>query len=127
MGAYVDFSLDIKLTSIMFTIANINVLMDFEAAEDRDPSPRKKLNDRTIYQSRQFRSQEFGVPKLCDFGEARFGAIKRDDFIQPDSYSPPELLLQTSWDHKVDIWMVGILVMLSLFPCVCEITCVMDC
>lgn len=54
------------------------MLADFADDEIRQPSSRKKINEtRTLYQSRQFRrpfrGKSFGLPILCDFGEARIG------------------------------------------------------
>ena len=107
----------------MFTIGDLSMLKHFEDAELSNPCPRKLLRDRTIYQSREFRLQQFGCPFLCDFGETRSGDVEHDEFIWGGEYCPPEVMLQTKWDYKVDIWMVGILVILSPFLDVCDDLC----
>lgn len=65
---------------------------------------------RTIYQSRKLKHPErhaFGLPVLCDFGEARVGRRFSYEEIQPEVYRAPEILLQMEWNHMVDIWNVA--------------------
>lgn len=62
----------------MLSLEDNTMLVDFADEEIKQPSPRKKIDvTRTIYQSRQFRrpirGKGFGLPILCDFGEARVG------------------------------------------------------
>lgn len=51
-----------------------------------------------------------GTPVLCDLGEARLGTNYQEGDIMPDIYRAPEVILNMSWDYKVDIWSVGMLV-----------------
>lgn len=74
--------------------------------------PRKTLADRTIYLSRPL-PISFGTPVLCDFGEARLGTDRQQGDIMPDVYRAPEVILKMSWDCKVDIWSVGMVVCLQ--------------
>ncbi|KAB8205359.1 kinase-like domain-containing protein [Aspergillus parasiticus] len=67
-----------------------------------------------IYQSRRFHRKKgwnkyFGMPILCDLGEARIGDV-HIGVIQPDLYRAPEVVLGVEWTSKVDIWNVGVLI-----------------
>lgn len=55
-----------------------------------------------------------GRPVLCDFGEARIGEGDHN-LIQPYPYRAPEVILEMSWDNKVDIWMVGAWLVISIY------------
>ncbi|KAF2212024.1 hypothetical protein CERZMDRAFT_106270 [Cercospora zeae-maydis SCOH1-5] len=62
---------------------------------------------RTIYQSRELKHPErhaFGLPVLCDFGEARVGRRFHCGEIHPEVYEATEILLRMEGDHMVDIW-----------------------
>ncbi|KAE8365640.1 hypothetical protein BDV27DRAFT_144298 [Aspergillus caelatus] len=52
-----------------------------------------------------------GIPMLTDFGQLREddGRINQD-WITPDSYRAPEVLLQIPWTFQVDMWSVGVMV-----------------
>jgi serine/threonine protein kinase len=104
---------DVKATNIMLTIDDESLLADFEKAEQDEPSPRKIIDaDRTIYTSRELRVPNAGLwgePVLCDFGQARIGRVHRGD-IQPAIYKALEVLFEMEWNHKVDIWNVGVMV-----------------
>ncbi|MCJ1259976.1 hypothetical protein MMC24_007816 [Lignoscripta atroalba] len=99
---------DIKLSNLMLTIQDKSILTNFEEAERKSPCPRKVVSDeRTIYASRDFRhpkNHAWGHPVLCDFGEARIGGSYSYEEIQPDVYKAPEIIMQTNWSHRVDIW-----------------------
>lgn len=92
------------------------MLSDFADEENRQPSPRKEIDgSRTIYQSRKFRRPRgkgnFGLPILCDFGEARIGKTQNSGhFVQPNIYRAPEVIFEMPWGSAVDIWNVGALV-----------------
>jgi serine/threonine-protein kinase SRPK3 len=110
---------DIKATNIMLTIDDESMLADFEKAEQDEPSLRKMIDaDRTIHTSRELRLPKAGLwgePVLCDFGQARIGRAYRGD-IQPAIYKAPEVLFEMEWNHKVDIWNVGVMVSTALPP-----------
>lgn len=95
----------------MLGIEDTSILTDFEEAEKSNPSPRKIVGDRVIYSSRKLRkTKQHGRPILCDLGQARFGSTRYCGDIQPYIYRAPEVLLRMSWDQKVDIWNVGVVV-----------------
>ncbi|KAJ5787555.1 hypothetical protein N7457_002545 [Penicillium paradoxum] len=84
---------------------------EFEANELQDPSPRKEIDGRTIYISRQLGfPKSLGAPILCDLGSAVFGDEAHTEDIQPDIYRAPEVILQAPWTYSVDIWNVGCMV-----------------
>jgi serine/threonine-protein kinase SRPK3 len=102
---------DIKADNIMFGIADDSVLSDFENNELQHPCPRKELDGRTIYTSRELRMpKNLGAPILCDFGSAVIGDKEHSEDIQPDIYRAPEVILQAPWSYSVDIWNVGCVV-----------------
>lgn len=79
--------------------------------------PRKILEDRTIYVSRQL-PISYGTPVLCDLGEARIATDEQNGDIMPDIYRAPEVILCMNWDHKVDIWNVGMVVRMIIYAVV---------
>jgi serine/threonine-protein kinase SRPK3 len=103
---------DIKEANILLE-ADKSVLEAFEQEELNEPCPRKELDGRTIYLSRELGTpEEFGAPVLCDFGSAvrlDDGTEHRED-IQPNVYRAPEILLDIPWTYSVDIWNVGCMV-----------------
>lgn len=105
---------ELKLSNIMLRIEDEGVLADYEEAETRNPSLRKVINEeRIIYTSRDLRrprDHAYGLPVLCDFGEARIGAPQVYAEIQPEIYKAPEIIMQFEWGHSVDIWNAGCLV-----------------
>lgn len=95
----------------MLGIEDESLLSEFEEAEKSNPSPRKVVGDRVIYASREFKkAKEVGQPVLCDLGQARYGSARYGGDIQPYRYRAPEILLRTTWDEKVDIWNLAVLV-----------------
>jgi serine/threonine protein kinase len=102
---------DIKADNIMFGIADDSVFRDFMEDELQNPCPRKELDGRTIYVSRELRMpREWGAPVLCDFGSAIPGGIEHLEDIQPNIYRAPEVILEVPWTYSVDIWNVGCMV-----------------
>ncbi|KAB8256812.1 kinase-like domain-containing protein [Aspergillus pseudonomiae] len=100
---------DIQEKNIMLGIEDKSILADFEEGEKSNPSPRKIVGGRITYSSRKLRrTKQHGRPILCDFGQARFGSSTYFGDIQPYIYRAPEVILQMPWDHKVDIWNLGV-------------------
>ncbi|KAJ5129881.1 uncharacterized protein N7515_005920 [Penicillium bovifimosum] len=99
---------DIKADNLMFSIDDDSVFSDFEDSELQSPCPRKELDGRTIYTSRDLRvPKNVGAPILCDFGSAVVGDEEHSEDVQPDIYRAPEVILQVPWSYSVDIWNVG--------------------
>ncbi|CZT51451.1 related to protein kinase [Rhynchosporium secalis] len=103
---------DIQARNILLGTIDQSVYSDMDAAEVQEPSPRKINGDSIIYQSRRFHPQAgftaWGLPVLCDLGEARIGS-KHTGIIQPNSFRAPEVVLGMEWDCKVDIWNLGVM------------------
>ncbi|PYH86143.1 kinase domain protein [Aspergillus uvarum CBS 121591] len=101
---------DIKTDNLMLSSEDDGMLADFAKAEAEDPSPRKQIDEsRIIYQSRRFRRpsacKSYGLPILCDFGEARIGIQQESrPFIQPHIYRAPEIIFELPWGSAADIW-----------------------
>lgn len=104
----------------MLSLEDNTMLGDFAKAEVEDPSPRKEIDQsRIIYKSRKFRrpagGKSYGLPILCDFGEARIGKIQESGpFVQPHIYRAPEIIFEMSWGNAVDIWNLAALVNTAL-------------
>ncbi|OKL62683.1 hypothetical protein UA08_01348 [Talaromyces atroroseus] len=95
----------------MFGIADDSVFSDFENNELHDPSPRKELDGRTVYVSRELRMLNWlDAPVLCDFGSAVFGDEEHSEDVQPDMYRSPEVILEIPWTYSADIWNVGCMI-----------------
>ncbi|KAJ8126260.1 hypothetical protein O1611_g7378 [Lasiodiplodia mahajangana] len=102
---------DIKADNLMFNIEDDSVFSDFEKQELSNPCPRKVLDDRTIYMSRELRMpKRWGAPVLCDFGSAVCGDEEHREDVQPNVYRAPEVILEAPWTYKIDIWNVGCMV-----------------
>ncbi|GLA06707.1 hypothetical protein AnigIFM60653_007650 [Aspergillus niger] len=78
----------------MFGIEDDSFFHDFTENKLRNPCPRKELDGRNIYVSRELgMPRQLGAPILCDFGSA-----------------VPEVILEAPWGYKVDIWDVGCMI-----------------
>ncbi|KAJ4328613.1 hypothetical protein N0V84_000972 [Fusarium piperis] len=76
-----------------------------------NPSPRKVLEDRTIYLS--YRMPITSDPlQISDFGAAVLGqpGQKHAGDVMPGVYRAPEIILGMEWDSKIDIWSVGVMI-----------------
>lgn len=95
----------------MFGIEDPTVFTNFEQAELDHPTPRKEVDGRIIYQSRDLEiPREYGLHVLYDFGSAAWGEEMHVEDVQPDVYRSPEVILQAPWSYEVDIWNVGCVV-----------------
>ncbi|KAI4613317.1 uncharacterized protein J4E87_009964 [Alternaria ethzedia] len=86
---------DIKADNILIEIEDQDILKAFVDAELTLPSPRKVVEGKPIYATRQF-----GIPK-------EYGRIHD---AQPDVYRCPEVMLKTEWGFPADIWNVGAMI-----------------
>lgn len=86
--------LDLKTDNLMLSLEDDSMLADFAKAEEDHPTPYKKIDEsRSIYRSCRFRpprgGKGYGLPILCDFGEARIGPTQETGppsnriFIEP--------------------------------------------
>ncbi|KFY85191.1 hypothetical protein V500_08643 [Pseudogymnoascus sp. VKM F-4518 (FW-2643)] len=104
---------DIGDDNIMLGIKDDSVFTKFEERELQRPVPRKEVDTdgRTIYMSQDIiMPQHVGAPVLCDFGSAMLGDQHHSEFVQPNIYRAPEVILEASWTYNVDIWNVGCMV-----------------
>jgi hypothetical protein len=86
-------------------------LKAFVDAEMNSPSPRKVVDGKPIYATRQFGlPKEYGRVVLGDFGSAVRGDKPQIHDAQPDVYRCPEVMLKTEWGYPADIWNVGAMV-----------------
>lgn len=102
---------DIKADNIMFGIEDDSVFSNFVEEELQTASPRKELDGRIVYMSRELKMpRQWGAPVLCDFGSAMFGDRDHFEDIQPNIYRAPEVVLEVPWTFSVDIWNAGCMV-----------------
>lgn len=108
--------IDISAGNIMFELDDEDVLTEFEEAEVKDPSPRKKDADgRIIYVSRELSMpKHVGAPILCDFGSAVLGHERHVEDVQPDVYRAPEVIFEVPWSYSIDVWNLGCMVSFSV-------------
>ncbi|KAK4132163.1 protein kinase, partial [Trichocladium antarcticum] len=79
--------------------------------ELENPYPRKEVDGRIIYVSRQLNvPKRLGLPVLCDFGSLVSGEQLNITDVQPDIYRGPEMLFGIPWRYEIDIWNVGCMV-----------------
>ncbi|KAF2723595.1 kinase domain-containing protein [Polychaeton citri CBS 116435] len=91
---------DLKTDNLMLSIEDQTILDRFEIAEIDDPSPRKVIDNFPKPDSRKY-----GLPMLCDFGEARIGATQEGGpLVQPHIYRAPEVTFEMPWGPSIDIW-----------------------
>jgi serine/threonine protein kinase len=89
----------------------IQIVSQFVHAEMRSPSPRKYVDGKPIYASREFdRPKVLARCLLGDFGSTVRGDKERNHGAQPDFFRAPEVILKANWSYPVDIWNVGALV-----------------
>ncbi|KXT07398.1 hypothetical protein AC578_417 [Pseudocercospora eumusae] len=104
---------DIKLDNIQLTLPSNEdeFLTSFVAAETDNPSFVKvTTNGSPIYMSREMSQDELTFPILCDLGSAKIGEPPHNDIVQALPYRAPEVILGASWDFKIDIWSLGVLI-----------------
>ncbi|KAE8133555.1 kinase domain protein [Aspergillus pseudotamarii] len=101
---------DLKTDNLMLSLESSSLLADFTTMESKIPSPRKLIDQSLIiYSSRKFRrligGESYGLPVLCDLGEARIGKMQESGpFVQPHIYRAPEVIFEMPWGSAIDIW-----------------------
>ena len=96
---------------MLLGIADDSVFAKYGEDELHDPCPRKEVEGRIIYTTRELSMpKDQDVPVLCDFGAALPGGVEHLEDIQPDIYRAPEVILESGWTYSADIWNVGCMV-----------------
>ncbi|KAJ5545174.1 kinase domain protein [Penicillium sp. DV-2018c] len=105
---------DLKSDNILMALGDYSILDAVVRNEIENPLPRKIINDRTIYLSRNdfgFHVKGLGRPVITDFGLSVFGdEAPHNHPIQPNGFRAPEVIIGASWDYSVDIWNLGALI-----------------
>ena len=94
---------DIQPKNILLGVLDNSCFDRFERDEFDYPMPRKELPSRTVYVSRPMPLSK-GAPLLCDLSEARFETSSNSDFVIPDVYRAPEVVLGMPWSKPIDLW-----------------------
>ncbi|GES62191.1 protein kinase domain protein [Aspergillus terreus] len=104
---------DLKSDNILLALRNRSILDAVAQDEMNSPSPRKHLDDRDIYLSRNYWSlspDDLGRSVITDFGLAVRGDGPANCHpIQPEGYRAPEVCLGGEWSYSVDIWNLGVM------------------
>lgn len=102
---------DVSPNNILLGVDDATALDEVEKAELENPSPRKVLEDRTIYMSYRM-PLTAGAPVLSDFGTACVGELgqKHSVDVMPGEYRAPEVIIWAQWDSKIDLWAIGVMV-----------------
>ena len=112
---------DLKSDNVLMALRDQSVLDTVVQDEMSSPLPQKKLEDQTIYLSRNdfgLQAKDLGRPVITDFGLAVRGdePCTYNHPIQPDGYQAPEVVLRAGWSYSVDIWNLGTLVFIAQIP-----------
>ncbi|KAF3353745.1 hypothetical protein VdG1_08051 [Verticillium dahliae VDG1] len=92
----------------MFGIEDDSVFTAFEEEELGDPCPRKTVDGRSIYVSRELQiPKAWSASVLCDFGSAVTGEVEHLEDVQPDIYRATEVIVEAPWSYSIDIWNTG--------------------
>ncbi|RAH85863.1 protein kinase [Aspergillus japonicus CBS 114.51] len=106
---------DISPLNVLTEIEDDVSLKDIEQQEAQDPSIPIicGFSGAPVYRSREPSLQLSGIPILTDFGHIReydyYDYRINKDWIMPDLYRAPEILLQILWTLQVDMWSVGVM------------------
>ncbi|KAL4919573.1 kinase-like domain-containing protein, partial [Aspergillus aurantiobrunneus] len=80
---------DVQAKNIIISARDHSIFKEWGESEEAEPTPRKFSNGNTLYQSRFFHRKKgwngYGMPLLCDFGDARIGDA-HEGLIQLDIY-----------------------------------------
>lgn len=118
MGVQLTDEQDLKSDNVLLALRNRSILDAVAQDEMNSPCPRKHLDDRDIYLSRNYWSlspDDLGRSVITDFGLAVRGDGPANCHpIQPEGYRAPEVCLGGEWSYSVDIWNLGVMVETSL-------------
>jgi serine/threonine-protein kinase SRPK3 len=102
-----------KLDNFQITLPDPedDYLDEFCAAEEAAPSIARRNGDGGLTVSRrEMKQSHFTRTILCDLGSLVRVEEKYQATVQALPYRAPEVILGAGWDHKIDIWSLGVLV-----------------
>ncbi|EAS33460.3 CMGC/SRPK protein kinase [Coccidioides immitis RS] len=103
---------DLKPESIRLTLGRWEP-QAVARAERKTPRPQKKLEDRTIYTSRQAGDlNDLVRVVITDFGASVAGndCFRYEHLIQSLPYRAPEVIIGAGWSYGADIWNLGVMI-----------------
>ncbi|PIG83884.1 protein kinase domain protein [Aspergillus arachidicola] len=104
---------DLKSDNILLSLRNPSILDAVARDEMNNPSPRKQLDGRDIYLSRNYWGllpNELGRSVITDFGlVVRGDGPPNSHPIQPEGCRAPEVCLGSEWSYSIDIWNLGVI------------------
>ncbi|KAL2797006.1 kinase-like domain-containing protein [Aspergillus keveii] len=96
---------DLKSDNILLALRNPSILDLIAQDEMNSPSPRKQVDDREIYLSRNY----WGLIAQGHGLAVRGDGPPNSHPIQPEGYRAPEVCLGGEWSYSVDIWNLGVM------------------
>jgi serine/threonine-protein kinase SRPK3 len=103
---------DMKLDNFQITLPDPEdaYLDEFCAAEEAAPSIARWNADSGLTVSRsEMKQSHFTHTILCDLGSVVRVEERYQATVQALPYRAPEVILGAGWDHKIDIWSLGVL------------------
>jgi serine/threonine protein kinase len=108
---------DLKLDNILLTLPDneSEILECFIETEKVLPSRVKSVKDgHLIYESRLMPQRDVSFPIICDLGSAVLGDFQHKGLASALPYRAPEVILGATWNSKIDIWSIGVVVRAAL-------------
>lgn len=87
---------------------------NFVELELKDPSSRKIVGDKVLYEERMLGQLKRCQWVLGDLGSTVKGDEERNHLAQPQVFRSPEVMLEVNWSYPTDIWNLGVVVRLEI-------------
>ncbi|KAI1400977.1 kinase-like protein [Hypoxylon fuscum] len=109
---------DIKPQNILIETPEINEMFDHAPSEvflqqslPANPPENFYMDSEPVTSGEEDLSKAMDISiKLADFGVASWFDRHLTEWIQPQMLRAPEVILSAEWDHKVDIWNLGLII-----------------
>ncbi|KAI0841440.1 kinase-like protein [Hypoxylon sp. FL0890] len=109
---------DIKPQNVLIKTQEINEMFDRAPSEvflqqspPVNPPENFYMQSEPVSSGEEDLSKTIGISvKLADFGVASWFDKHLTEWIQPQMLRAPEVILNAGWNHKVDIWNLGLII-----------------
>ncbi|CAG7935275.1 unnamed protein product [Penicillium salamii] len=101
---------DIKGENILQVLEGNEIFDNFVELELKDPSSRKIVGDKVLYEERMLGQLKRCQWVLGDLGSTVKGDEERNHLAQPQVFRSPEVMLEVNWSYPTDIWNLGVVV-----------------
>ncbi|KAI1185293.1 kinase-like domain-containing protein [Nemania serpens] len=108
---------DIKPQNILIETSEINEMFRYAPSElfspfdppYDPPTDYYMKSEQVVSGEEEIETADVSI-RLADFGTASWVDKHLTEWIQPQMLRAPEVILRASWDHKVDIWNLGLII-----------------